>query len=117
MPRIAIVSDLHGNLSAFEAVLADLRSAAPDLVLHGGDLADPGSSPVEVIDQIRDLGWSGVYGNTDEMLVDPASFDRFADGVAAQDLGLAGGQKRQHAVDDLGNRNVVPKEGHGPQPG
>lgn len=34
--RLAIVSDIHGNLPAFEAVLADLRDAAPDLNLHGG---------------------------------------------------------------------------------
>jgi predicted phosphodiesterase len=36
--RIAIVSDIHGNLTAFEAVLADLGQTSPDLVLHGGDL-------------------------------------------------------------------------------
>ena len=37
--RIAVVSDIHGNLTAFEAVLLDLRDVAPDLVIHGGDLA------------------------------------------------------------------------------
>jgi predicted phosphodiesterase len=76
--RIAVVSDIHGNLTAFDAVLADIRQASPDLVLHGGDLADSGSSPVEIIDRIRDLGWQGVMGNTDEMLVRPASLEDFA---------------------------------------
>jgi Icc-related predicted phosphoesterase len=38
--RVAVVSDLHGNVTAFEAVLADVRQCSPDLVLHGGDLAD-----------------------------------------------------------------------------
>jgi predicted phosphodiesterase len=76
--RIAVVSDIHGNRTAFEAVLADLRQLAPDLVLHGGDLADGGSSPVEVVDRIRDLGWPGVIGNTDEMLGLPESLQRFA---------------------------------------
>jgi putative phosphoesterase len=76
--RIAIVSDIHGNLTAFEAVLADLRETAPDLVLHGGDLADSGSSPVEIVDRVRDLGWFGVAGNTDEMLFRPASLGEFA---------------------------------------
>jgi len=76
--RIAVVSDIHGNLTALEAVLADLRQASPDLVLHGGDLADGGSSPAEVIDRIRDLGWQGVLGNTDEMLFRPESLDEFA---------------------------------------
>ncbi len=69
--RIAIVSDIHGNRTAFEAVLADLRQTAPDLVLHGGDLADGGASPAEIVDQIRDLGWSGVVGNADQMLFSP----------------------------------------------
>ncbi|HEX4066599.1 MAG TPA: metallophosphoesterase family protein [Acidobacteriaceae bacterium] len=53
--RLAVVSDIHGNRTAFEAVLADLKSVSPDMVLHGGDLADGGSSPVEVVDRIRAL--------------------------------------------------------------
>lgn len=77
--RIAIVSDIHGNLTAFEAVLADLRRTSPDLILHGGDLADGGSSPVQIIDRIRALGWPGVVGNTDEMLFAPAKLKEFAD--------------------------------------
>lgn len=66
--RIAVVSDVHGNRVAFQAVLADLRQTAPDIVIHGGDLAEGGSHPAEIIDQIRCLGWPGVYGNTDEVL-------------------------------------------------
>ena len=76
--RTAIVSDIHGNRTAFEAVLADIRSMSPDVVLHGGDLADSGSSPVAVVDSIRELGWQGVRGNTDEMLFDPQSLQTFA---------------------------------------
>src|SRR5271168_1160098 len=76
--RVAIVADLHGNRTAFEAVLADLKQTSPDLILHGGDLADSGSSPVEIVDRIRDLGWQGVMGNTDEMLVRPESLEEFA---------------------------------------
>jgi predicted phosphodiesterase len=44
--RVAIVSDIHGNLTALEAVVADIAHHSPDLVLHAGDLADAGSSPV-----------------------------------------------------------------------
>ena len=46
--------------------------------MHGGDLADGGSSPVEIVDRIRDLGWPGVVGNTDEMLFRPESLTEFA---------------------------------------
>jgi predicted phosphodiesterase len=69
--RIAIVSDIHGNRTAFEAVLADLRHTSPDLIFHGGDLAASGANPVEIVDRIRDLGWQGVVGNADEMLFMP----------------------------------------------
>jgi predicted phosphodiesterase len=76
--RIAIVSDIHGNRTAFEAVLADLRQTSPDLILHGGDLPHGGSSPAEIVDRIRELGWQGVVGNTDEMLFRPESLAEFA---------------------------------------
>jgi putative phosphoesterase len=66
--RFAIISDVHGNLTALDAVLADLRQQKPDLVLHGGDLPYGGSHPAEVIDCVVHEGWKGVLGNTDEML-------------------------------------------------
>ena len=71
--RIAVISDIHGNLTALEAVLTDLRETSPDQILLGGDISDGGSSPIDVIDQLRVLGWPGVIGNTDEMLVAPES--------------------------------------------
>ena len=76
--RVAIVADVHGNRRAFEAVLADLRQVAPDLIVHGGDLAYGGTHPAEIIDQVRALGWPGVRGNTDEMLWAPESLAEFA---------------------------------------
>jgi putative phosphoesterase len=69
--RLAIVSDIHGNRRALEAVLSDLRQVSPDLVWHGGDLAANGAHPAEIIDAIRFFGWPGVCGNTDEMLWAP----------------------------------------------
>lgn len=69
--RLAVVSDVHGNLTALEAVISDLDARGPDLVLHGGDLALGGAQPAEVVDRIRELGWPGVVGNTDELLWEP----------------------------------------------
>jgi len=63
--RVAIVSDVHGNLTALEAVLADLAQVRPDVVAHGGDLAFRGPRPAECVDRIRELGWPGVMGNMD----------------------------------------------------
>ncbi len=69
--RIAVVSDVHGNLTALDAVIADLKRERPDLVMHAGDLVLSGPRPAEVVDLIRGLGWPGVVGNTDELLWRP----------------------------------------------
>jgi putative phosphoesterase len=66
--KLAIVSDVHGNLAALDAVLEDLDAVKPDLVVHGGDLVFNGPHPAECIDRIRERGWPGVMGNTDEAL-------------------------------------------------
>jgi putative phosphoesterase len=79
--RVAILSDIHGNRRAFDAVLGDLRLVSPDMIVHGGDLSAGGMCPAEIIDQIRQLGWPGVRGNTDEMLCNP---QRLADYAAAE---------------------------------
>lgn len=76
--RIAIVADIHDNLTALEAIVADLRQTSPDLVLHGGDLVCGGSRPAEVVDRVRDLAWRGVFGNTDEAIARPKTLEEFA---------------------------------------
>ena len=74
--RIAVVSDIHANLTALEAVVADLRRQGTDLIVQGGDVVGGGSRPAEVIDLVRELRWPGVYGNTDEMLWRPERLSR-----------------------------------------
>ena len=74
--RVAVVSDIHGNLTALEAVVADLERQGVDQVFHGGDLALMGAQPAEVIDRVRELGWTGVVGNTDELLWRPEEQER-----------------------------------------
>ena len=68
--RLAVVSDVHGNLAALQAILEDLERQHVDQVVHGGDLVTTGPRPVEVLDRVRELGWGGVVGNTDAMLWD-----------------------------------------------
>lgn len=70
--RVAVISDIHGNLAALDAVVADLRVTSPDLVLQAGDVAVIGPSPAEVVDRLRELDWPGLVGNTDQMLWDPS---------------------------------------------
>lgn len=69
--RIAVVSDIHGNLAALEAVINDLESISPDLIVQAGDTAVIGPRPAEVVDRLREAGWPGVVGNTDELLWNP----------------------------------------------
>lgn len=69
--RIAIISDVDGNLTALEAVVADISQRGVDQVFHAGDLALMGPRPAEVVDRITELGWPGVVGNTDELLWRP----------------------------------------------
>jgi putative phosphoesterase len=68
--RLAVVSDIHGNMRALESVVRDLKLQSPDVVVHGGDLVVIGPRPREVLDFVRAAGWQGVLGNTDQMLFD-----------------------------------------------
>jgi len=78
--RIAILSDPHGDLVAMHKVILDLEALEPvDEVLVGGDLAQGGAQPAEVIDLIRERGWSAVRGNGDDLLV------RVADGCTPEE--------------------------------
>jgi len=64
--RIAIVSDIHGNLSALDAVLADLRTRSVDAVYCLGDLVGYAAHPNEVTERIRVEGIPTIMGNYDD---------------------------------------------------
>jgi putative phosphoesterase len=76
--RIAIFSDIHGNLPALTATLADIATQQPDRVYCLGDLVGYASSPNEVIDLIRQRHVPTVMGNYD----DGVGFDRAECGCA-----------------------------------
>ena len=79
--RIAILSDIHGNLPALEAVLVDVAKQHPDAVYCLGDLVGYGASPNEVTDRIRIEGMPTIMGNYD----DGVGFDRDECGCAYRD--------------------------------
>jgi putative phosphoesterase len=64
--RIAIFSDIHGNLHALRAVLADIATQQPDAVYCLGDLVGYGAFPNEVIELIRKRGFATIMGNYDD---------------------------------------------------
>ncbi len=87
MTRIAVLSDIHGNLPALEAVAAEIRRAKPDAVLVAGDLVMNGPNPNGCIDALRLLESEGaliVSGNTDIAVGDfdyGSAFPHYQDGV------------------------------------
>jgi len=71
--RLAVLSDVHGNLAALEAALGEVERARPDLIAVAGDLALNGPEPQAVVERIRRLEQQGavvVQGNTDIAVVD-----------------------------------------------
>jgi diadenosine tetraphosphatase ApaH/serine/threonine PP2A family protein phosphatase len=64
MARIAIISDIHSNLTALEAVVADIGSADDWWCL--GDIVGYGPDPNQVIDMVRDLEVTCIRGNHDD---------------------------------------------------
>lgn len=73
--RLAIISDIHGNLHALEAVWADLRILSPDAVICLGDLVGYGAYPNEVIDFVRGHGVPVLMGNYDDGVGKPKDGD------------------------------------------
>ncbi|MQA91358.1 MAG: metallophosphoesterase [Gemmatimonas sp.] len=67
--RYALLSDVHANLPALEAVIADIgRRTDIDATYHLGDLVGYGPWPNEIVDLMRDLGIGGVAGNYDSTI-------------------------------------------------
>jgi len=66
MKKVAAIYDIHGNLTALEAVLAEIRKEHVDCVVVGGDVAW-GPDPTGVVDLLMHLPWDVrfVRGNTD----------------------------------------------------
>ncbi len=67
--KIAVLADIHGNMPALRAVIADLERQAPDEVLVAGDLVGRGPEGSLVVETIRALGWPCVRGNHEDYLL------------------------------------------------
>ena len=73
--RVAVVSDVHSNLAALEAVLADLGSV--DALWHLGDIVGYGPRPQAVVGRLREAGAIGVRGNHDDAAAGGESIEFF----------------------------------------
>lgn len=112
--RLALVSDLHGNELALEAVLADARRAGYDQLVCLGDVATLGPRPGAVLSRLRDLGCPCILGNHDEFMLDAplvrsysefpvvvASVDATREALSADELAFIGTFVRTLALDDV----------------
>lgn len=87
MTRFIVLSDVHGNAIALEAVRKALRGEKPDFVAIAGDLVFNGPDPAGTVDLLREMESDGatiVSGNTDIAVADfdyAAAFPWFTDGV------------------------------------
>jgi predicted phosphodiesterase len=105
--RVAVLSDVHGNLAALEAVRKAIKKDKPDAVIVAGDHVMNGPDPAGVVDALRDMEASGatiVQGNTDVAVADfdyAAAFPWFTDGVPDTIVAAA-----EWAHDTLGDDKV-----------
>jgi len=70
MTRLALLSDIHGNLPALEAVLADLARFPVDQVIVAGDVINWGPFSAQVLERIVSEGWPVIRGNNEFYLLD-----------------------------------------------
>lgn len=68
--RIAVFSDVHGNLTALEAALEDIGRRSVDEIVFAGDLCLMGPRPAACIRRIQEARISNIYGNTDDWVLD-----------------------------------------------
>lgn len=92
LDRIAIISDVHGNVTALRAVLADIRSRGITRIVNLGDVVGKGPRGSAAIELIREACEATVRGNWDSFIagdtVQPAGIARWTrDELSAEDLG------------------------------
>lgn len=75
--KLAIISDVHANLPALEAVLAEIKAESAHRILCLGDIVGYGASPNECCDRLREAKVVSVKGNHDRAAVEPGREEWF----------------------------------------
>jgi predicted phosphodiesterase len=70
LTRIAALADLHANLPALDAIIAEIAPLDLDAVVVAGDLINMGPFSTEVLERVFSLGWAAVRGNHEFYLLD-----------------------------------------------
>jgi len=115
--RVAALYDIHGNLHALEAVLAEPDVVAADLIVVGGDFVS-GAEPAETFDRLRALGERArfIRGNADRDAVERFQSPGGDDEIARTQHWVARrlGRERLDFLADLPLTEVVEVDGLGP---
>ena len=83
--KVAVISDIHGNLRALEAVLEDIALQGVDLTVNLGDIVAGPLEPRETLDRVMALGHPTVRGNHERVLFEPKRYE--VDTFAVEQLG------------------------------
>ncbi|MEK4498186.1 metallophosphoesterase family protein [Bacillus sp. FSL R12-0069] len=75
MDKIAVISDIHGNIPALESVLQDIKLRGVERIICLGDLVGKGPHSSEVIEIIRKECEGVVMGNWDDFITKPTEFE------------------------------------------
>ena len=85
--NVVILSDVHANLPALQAVLEDVARTAPGApIWHCGDVVGYGASPNEVVTELQRVGATGVMGNHDLAALGDNVIETFNEGAHAAAL-------------------------------
>jgi len=84
--KVAVLSDIHGNLPALRAVVADIDAWSPDKVIVNGDIINRGPNSGECLDWMLErrerMGWHLLRGNHEEFVLDCGDPDQPLSGPA-----------------------------------
>lgn len=73
--KLAVISDIHGNLPALDAVLADIQSQGIDQIVNLGDIVSGGLFPAETADRLMPLNMPTIRGNHERQLLEQEASD------------------------------------------
>src|SRR5919112_6561144 len=119
--RVAVVSDIHGNRHAFEAVLADVAGAGADELWCLGDLVGYGADPDACVELAREHAAMCLAGNHDLAVTGELSLDEFSRGaeiaarwtqevIRPENLGYLQGLEAAGHVEGIGLFHASPRD-------
>ena len=73
--RIALISDIHANIVALEAVMKAIRRHSPDMILSLGDQVNLGPCPKETLELLRQENVTCLHGNHERYILSAMSGD------------------------------------------